>query len=93
MNNITYNYNKIQGISLKKIFTIDNLKLFFKKYKIFFNEFDTNHLKHIKKSLNAFLKCKDPTFGKVIFTCPICNIKTYRPITCKSRFCTCCGMI
>lgn len=92
MNNITYNYNKIQdNISLKDIFTVDNLKLFFKEHKTFFNEFDTNHLKHIKNSLSAFLKCKDPSFGKVIFTCPICNIKAYRPITCKSRFCTCCG--
>lgn len=92
MNNIIYNYNKIQdNISLKDIFTLDNLKLFFKEHKTFFNEFDINHLKHIKNSLSAFLKCKDPTFGKVIFTYPICNIKAYRLITCKSRFCTCCG--
>lgn len=92
MNNITHNYDKIQdNISLKDIFTTNNLNLFFKKYKAFFDDFDVNYLKHIKNTLNAFLKCRDISFGKVIFTCPICNIKAYRPITCKSRFCTCCG--
>lgn len=92
MNNIAYNYPKNQGsIQLKDIFTVENLKLFFNEYKSFFNSFDKEHLHNIKKSINDFIKCRDPQFGRTVFSCPICNIKAYRPITCKSRFCTCCG--
>lgn len=92
MTNITYTTNKIQeNITLKDIFTINNLKRFFDEYKSFFDDFDRPHLRHIKKSIISFIKCRDHSYGKVIFSCPICNLKAYRPITCKSRFCTCCG--
>lgn len=92
MNNIPYNHHKVQdNISLKDIFTLENLKIFFKENKSFFSDFDKNHLRNIKKSLFDFHTCRDLSYGKVVFSCPHCNLKAYRPITCKSRFCTCCG--
>ena len=78
---------------LKDILNVDNLSKFFKKHKEFFKTFDFSlkHYKHIRKTLNRFLLCRDFKENYVMFSCPCCSHFTYRPVTCKSRICPTCG--
>jgi hypothetical protein len=78
-------------IKLNEIFTISTLKDFFLKYKIFFATFNRSYLRHIKKSILASIRCCDPKYGRTVFVCETCNLKAFRPMSCKSRFCTSCG--
>lgn len=81
------------NFKLKDILNIDNLNKFFKKHKEFFKTFDFSlkHYRHIRKTLNRFLLCRDFKENYVMFSCPCCTHFTYRPITCKSRICPTCG--
>ena len=81
------------NITLKRIFTVDNLKAFFKIYFNLFIRFPKAFLHFIKATLLSSRKCKNFSFAKAVFTCPNCSHYTFRPITCKSKFCSSCGKI
>jgi len=81
------------NITLKQIFTIDNLKAFFKIHFDFFIRFPKAFLHFIKATLLSSMKCKDSSFAKAVFSCPNCSHYTFRPVTCKSKFCSSCGKI
>lgn len=54
-------------------------------------KFESKFFWHICTNLLRFLHCKDHGYAKVVFKCSDCGLKAFRPVTCKSRFCTCCG--
>jgi hypothetical protein len=80
-------------ITLKDIFTIKNLKAFFIHHSNFFKKFPKKFLHFIKNSILAAHNCRNLSFAKAIFSCPNCSHYIYRPVTCKSKFCSSCGKI
>ena len=80
-------------ITLKDILTNENLKAFFKHSSQSFAHFAKAYLHFIKTTLLAFKNCREFSFAKAIFSCPNCSYLTYRPVTCKSKFCSSCGKI
>lgn len=88
-----YNISIMANYKLKDILNIDNLSKFFKKHKEFFKtfHFSIKHYRHIRKTLNRFLLCRDFKENYVMFSCPCCSHFTFRPIKCKSRICPTCG--
>ena len=47
----------------------------------------------IKSILLSAKNCKEFSFAKSVFSCPTCSHYIFRPITCKSKFCSSCGKI
>jgi hypothetical protein len=80
-------------ITLKEILTNGNLKAFFKHYFNFFSHYSKSFLHFIKTTLLATKNCREFSFAKATFSCPTCSHYIYRPITCKSKFCSSCGKI
>jgi hypothetical protein len=80
-------------ITLKEILTNDNLKAFFKYSSRVFSKFPKEYLHFIKSTLLAAKNCREFSFAKAVFSCPKCSHYIYRPITCKSKFCSSCGKI
>ncbi|MCS5421440.1 transposase [Psychrilyobacter sp. S5] len=80
-------------ITLKDILTNDNLKAFFKHHFKFFLNFPKSFLHFIKSTLVAAQNCREFAFAKSVFSCPTCSHYTFRPVTCKSKFCSSCGKI
>lgn len=80
-------------ITLKEILTNDNLKAFFKIHFKFFLNFPKRFLHFIKSTLVAAQNCREFAFAKSVFSCPTCSHYTFRPVTCKSKFCSSCGKI
>ena len=79
--------NITNEVSLKNIFTIENLKQFFIKYGHYWEK---DYLRHVKSQINAFLNCGNLAFAKATFGCD-CGLVAYRPVSCKSRFCPSCA--
>jgi len=80
--------NSNTQVSLKDIFTINNLKVFFSKFS---HHWKPSYLKHVKSQIYAFLNCRNSAFAKATFSCS-CGLTAYRPVTCKSRFCPSCAV-
>jgi len=80
-------------ITLKDILTNDNLKAFFKHSFKFFSLFPKAYLHFIKSTLLAAKNCREFSFAKTVFSCPTCPHYIFRPVTCKSKFCSSCGKI
>ena len=80
-------------ITLKEILTNENLKAFFKDSLPFFSKFPKEYFFFIKTTLLAAKNCREVSFAKAVFSCPKCSHYTYRPVTCKSKFCSSCGKI
>jgi|LGVF01.1.fsa_nt_gb hypothetical protein len=80
-------------ITLKDILTNNNLKAFFKHHYGIFSHFQKKHLHFIKTTLLASKNCKKFSFAKTVFSCLTCSHYTFRPVTCKSKFCSSCGKI
>jgi len=80
-------------ITLKDILTNDNLKAFFKHHFKFFLNFPKSFIRFIKSTLVVAQNCREFVFAKSVFSCPNCPHYTFRPITCKSKFCSSCGKI
>lgn len=83
----------MNNITLKEIFTNDNLKAFFKSYHHVFSKFQKDHLHFIKKTIMDANNCREVSFAKAVFSCPKCSHYIYRPVTCKSKFCSSCGKV
>jgi len=80
------------SIKLTDIFTEYNIHKLFKD-KDFFKHFHKEHLEFIKTSIEKVKTCCDLAYAKAIFTCPLCGEKDYRPVSCKSKFCSSCGKL
>jgi hypothetical protein len=80
-------------ITLKEILTNDNLKAFFKYSSQFFSKFPKEYFHFIKTTLLAAKNCREVSFAKAVFSCSKCSHYIYRPVTCKSKFCSSCGKI
>ncbi|WP_319370388.1 transposase [uncultured Ilyobacter sp.] len=81
------------AIKITDIFTKSNTERLFKEKHDFFKHFHKDHIEFIKKSIdNARLYC-DLSYAKAIFKCPICGELDYRPVSCKSKFCSSCGKL
>lgn len=48
--------------------------------------------KVVKEEVQKSMRCKDPKFGHATYICEDCDKVFTVPFTCKSRFCTSCGM-
>ena len=81
------------AIKITDIFTQTNVNKFFEIEKEFFKHFDDDYIQFIKDSISNARFCCDLGYAKATFTCPICNEQDYRPVSCKSKFCSSCGKI
>lgn len=81
------------SIKLTDIFTKQNVNTLFEVEKEFFKHFSDDHLDFIKSSIKKVRTCCDLAYAKATFTCPLCGDKDYRPVSCKSKFCSSCGKI
>lgn len=81
------------AIKLTDIFTKDNVDKLFKEENHFFKHFGKDHLNFIQDSIKKANFCCDLTYAKAIFTCPLCGEEDYRPVSCKSKFCSPCGKL
>lgn len=79
-------------IKLIDIFTKQNISKMLQD-KTLFKHFSKSHLDFIKDSIEKVQTCCDLAHAKAIFICPICGEKDYRPISCKSKFCSSCGKL
>jgi len=80
-------------IKLTDIFTKDNVDKLFKVEKNYFKHFDKDHLEFIEDSIKKANFCCDLAYAKATFTCPLCGNEDYRPVSCKSKFCSSCGKL
>lgn len=81
------------SIKLTDIFTEKNVNKLFAVKKDFFKHFSNAHLDFIKSSIKKVQTCCDLAYAKATFTCPLCGVEDYRPVSCKSKFCSSCGKI
>lgn len=81
------------SIKLTDIFTKQNVNKLFEVEKEFFKHFSDTHLDFIKKSIENVRTCCDLAYAKATFSCPLCGEEDYRPVSCKSKFCSSCGKL
>jgi len=80
------------SIKLTDIFTKHNIDKLFKDKELF-KHFNSEHLDFIKSSIDKVKTCCDLAYAKATFICPLCGEKDYRPVSCKSKFCSPCGKL